>query len=156
VQTVVVAVVALVVGSLLKQGLALEQDSSGVGARPAGCDRRVELWWRSWWCWRWRWERGGGVCRGEEGQEFEPEPEEPEPEPLSKPTEEEEQFRVSHPSGGCKVVCVSGGVCLIDCEFAIMHAFGAVTRLEMYREASPTLPSTALGMTGFPKPGTHS
>ena len=50
-----------------------------------------------------------------EGQEFEPEPEEPEPEPLSKPTEEE-RFRVSDPSGGCKVVCESGGVCLIDCE----------------------------------------
>jgi hypothetical protein len=32
---VVVALVALVVGSLLEQGLALEQDSQGVGARPA-------------------------------------------------------------------------------------------------------------------------
>jgi hypothetical protein len=32
VQTVVVAPVALVVGSLLEQGLALEQDSQGVGA----------------------------------------------------------------------------------------------------------------------------
>jgi hypothetical protein len=121
VQTVVVVSVALGVGSLLEQGLALEQDSQGVGARPAGCDRRVELWWRSWWCWRWRWERGGGVRRGDEGQEFEPEPEEPELEPLSKPTEEEERFRVPDSSRGCKVVRVSGGVCLIDCEFAIMH-----------------------------------
>ena len=34
----------------------------------------------------------------EEGQEFEPKPEEPKPEPLSKPTEEEERFRVSDPS----------------------------------------------------------
>jgi hypothetical protein len=33
VQKVVVAPVALVVGSLLEQGLALEQDSQGVGAR---------------------------------------------------------------------------------------------------------------------------
>ena len=32
VQTVVVALVAMVVGSLLEQGLALEQDSQGVGA----------------------------------------------------------------------------------------------------------------------------
>ena len=47
-------------------------------------------------------ERGGVVRRGEEGQEFEPEPEEPELVPLSKPTEEEEQFRVSHPLGGAK------------------------------------------------------
>ena len=39
----------------------------------------------------------------EEGQEFEPEPKEPGPEPLSKPTEEE-LFRVSDPSRGCKVV----------------------------------------------------
>jgi hypothetical protein len=44
VQTVVVAPVALVVGTLLEQGLALEQDSQVVGARLAGCDRRVELW----------------------------------------------------------------------------------------------------------------
>ena len=96
----VVALVALVVGSLLE--LALELDSQGVGARLAGCDRRVELWWRSWWCWRYWWERGGAVRRGEEGQEFEPELEEPQPEPLSKPTEEEEQFRVSDPRGGAK------------------------------------------------------
>jgi hypothetical protein len=43
VQRVVVALVALVVGSLLEQGVALEQDSHGVEARHAGCDRRVEL-----------------------------------------------------------------------------------------------------------------
>jgi len=83
---VVVALVAVVVGSLLEQGLALELDSQGVGARLAGCDRRVELWWRSWWCWRYWWERGGAVRRGEEGQEFEPEPEEPELVPLSTST----------------------------------------------------------------------
>ena len=55
---------------MLEQGVALELDSQGVGARLAGCDRRVELWWRSWWCWRYWWERGGAVRRGEEGQEF--------------------------------------------------------------------------------------
>ena len=81
--------------------------------------------------------------REEKGQEFEPEPEEAEPEPLSKPTGEEEHFRLSDPCGGCKVVCVSKGVCLIDYEFAIMHALRA-TRLEIYREASPTLPGYLL------------
>ena len=62
----------------------------------------------------------------EEGQDFEPEPKEPRPEPLSKPTEEE-LFRVSDPSGGCKVV--SGGSKSIDLTCSYTAACGDVVRV---------------------------